>query len=277
MAHILKSPLLPSEQDRSAVQVIGPDAVERHLGLPNTQVEFVEVSPEHRIVFHTAPSSPGADRIRYLRMHLRSMQQARGLKAILITSPIEEDGKTTIALNLATALTEEGKRRVLLLESDLHRAPLVPRLGLSTCTEGLVDCMEKAANPLSVMRRIDPLGWYLLPAGQVRANPADLLHTSSYPALVNAVKESFDWILIDSPPVMAVSDAVYLRQHADATLLVVRAGHTPQTAVDESVRQLGRQNIAAIVLNAVDGLEKSYYKYGSKYYRPASSSKPVSE
>jgi capsular exopolysaccharide synthesis family protein len=228
--------------------------------------EQVDVTPESRIVFHTAPHTPGADRIRYLRMHLRNMAQAKGLKTVLITSPIAGDGKSTLALNLATALTEEGKFRVLLIEADLHHAPLAHRLGLASRSGGLVDCLERSASPLSVVRRLEPLGWYLLPAGDVRANPAELLQTTAYESVVSSLKNTFDWILVDSPPVVAVSDALFLRHHSDATLLVVRAGHTPQTAVDESIRQLGRQNIAAIVLNAVEGLDRMYYKYGNKYY-----------
>jgi tyrosine-protein kinase Etk/Wzc len=85
--------------------------------------------------------------------------------------------------------------------------------------------------------------------------------------VIKALADKFDWILVDSPPVVALSDAVFLRQHSDATLLVVRAGHTPQAAVDESIRQLGRHHIAAVVLNAVEGLERTYYKYGSPYYK----------
>jgi Mrp family chromosome partitioning ATPase len=130
-----------------------------------------------------------------------------------------------------------------------------------------VDCLDRGVHPLSVIRRLDPLGWYLLPAGEVRKSPAELLQTSAYEQVIKALADKFDWILVDSPPVVALSDAVFLRQHSDATLLVVRAGHTPQAAVDESIRQLGRHHIAAVVLNAVEGLERTYYKYGSPYYK----------
>jgi len=277
MAQFLKLTLPASEQDRPGLQSTETQASDRSPTVIDVQVENVRIGPEHRIVFYTAPSTPGADRIRYIRMHLRSMQEARGLKTVLITSPIEADGKTTLALNLATALAEDGKRRVLLLESDLHHASVAARLGLSNTAEGLAECLDKGLNPLSVIRRIDPLGWYLLPAGPVRQNATELLHTLSYPTLLKEVSGYFDWILIDSPPVIAVSDAVFLRQHADATFLIVRAGHTPQATVDESVRQLGRQNIAAILLNAAEGLDRVYYKYGSKYYRPEAASKAASD
>jgi capsular exopolysaccharide synthesis family protein len=267
MAQFLKIPITPSSEDISGAES-GPKAPK----LDDVVRETVRVTPESRIVFHTEPDTPGADRIRYLRMHLRNMREAKGLKSVLVTSPIAEDGKSTIALNLATALTEEGKFRVVVIEADLHRAPLVDRLGLSRRSEGLVDCLERGVHPLSVIRRLDPLGWYLLPAGDVRTNPAELLQTTTaYESAVRTLSEYFDWILIDSPPVVAVSDAVFLRKHSDATLLVVRAGHTPQAAVDESIRQLGRQNIAAVVLNAVEGLDETYNKYAGRYYAGKSS------
>ena len=262
MAQFLKLSITPSEEDIPNRLAIAAEAPKLHEIVP----EQVQVTPESRIIFHTAPGTPGADRIRYLRMHLRNMREAKGLKSVLITSPVAHDGKTTLALNLASALAEEGKFRVLVVEADLHHAPLAQRLGLTPRTEGLVDCLERDADPLSVIRRLDPLGWYLLPAGEVRKNPAELLQTAAYASVVKVLSGLFDWIVIDSPPVIAVSDALFLRQHSDATLLVIRAGHTPQSAVDESVRQLGRQNIAAVVLNAVEGLDRIYYKYGSKYY-----------
>lgn len=269
MAQFLKLSITPPGQDAGSVESLGVKGPRLDEIVPLQ----VQVTPENRIVFQTGPETPWADRIRYLRMHLRTMRETKGLKTVLITSPVAGDGKSTLAMNLATALTEEGKFRVLLIEADLHHASLAPQLGLAGCKEGLVDCLERGVHPLSVMRQLDPLGWYLLPAGEVRKAPAELLHTSAYEHVVKGLADTFDWILVDSPPVVAVSDALFLRQHSDATLLVVRAGHTPQSAVDEAIRQLGRQHIAAVVLNAVEGLERIYYKYGTAYYGTGEPSK----
>lgn len=229
--------------------------------------EQVKIGPESRIVFHTAPRTPGADRIRQLRMHLRQAKEARDIKTVLITSPVAHDGKSTIALNLATALTEQGKKRVLLLEADLHHAPLTAQLGLAGGSNGLADCLERGLNSMSVLRRIEPLGWYLLPAGKAHRNPTDLLQTTkTYEGVLAELSAHFDWIVVDSPPVLALTDALFLRQHADATLLVVRADHTPREAVDDAVRLLGRQHILGVVLNGVEDLDRMYYKYGAGYY-----------
>lgn len=277
MAQSLKPSVTGFEQGVSGIHSAGAELPRPVPNPDQIMAEEVNLPPDHRIVFYSSPCTPASDRIRYLRMQLRNMREARGLKTVLIASATARDGKSTLALNLATALAEEGKNRVLLLEADLHHAPLAGRLGLSTPNEGLVRCLQTGADPFSVIRRLNPLGWYLLPAGQPPTNPTELLQTNNFGTVLKHVSGSFDWILIDSPPVVPLSDAVFLRQHADATLLVVRAGHTPQTAVDEAVRQLGRQNIAAMVLNAVEGLERIYHKYGSTYYASAKASKRVSD
>src|SRR5437667_6460694 len=128
--------------------------------LERIPVEEVLVEAASRIVFHGDPSSPGADRFRLLRMRLRDVQNQTRLRSLLVTSPLPHDGKSTIALNLATALAERGKSRVLLIEADLHHACLTLRLGIKPWT-GLAECLEGDLNPLSAIRRLEPLGWYI--------------------------------------------------------------------------------------------------------------------
>src|SRR4051812_40674556 len=101
MAQFLKLSITPSEQDAAHRPTIRADGPELARNLDSILSEQIQVRPEQRIVFHSDPATPGADRIRYLRMHLRNMRAARPLKTILITSPIAHDGKSTLALNLA--------------------------------------------------------------------------------------------------------------------------------------------------------------------------------
>jgi Mrp family chromosome partitioning ATPase len=111
---------------------------------------------------------------------------------------------------------------------------------------------------------VEPLGWYLLPAGEARSNPTDLLQTPALAGVMGSLVPRFDWILIDSPPIIPLTDALSLRQQATASLLVVRAGSTPDEAVENAIALLGKQHLFGVVLNAVDGLERLYSKYG--YY-----------
>jgi len=229
-------------------------------------VENSEVPPESRIVFHTDPRSPSADRYRLLRMRLRGLGKAGTVKTLLITSPLPNDGKSTVCLNLATALAEGGKKKVLLLEADLHRPALTRKLGLKTWA-GLAECLGVAVDPRSAIRQVDPLNWYLLPAGGSRANASELLQTATLPNVVSELSPNFDWIIVDSPPVLPLSDAISLARCADATLLVVRADRTPRAAVDETIAILGRQRVVGIVLNGVTSVDRSY----STYYEPYTS------
>jgi capsular exopolysaccharide synthesis family protein len=195
----------------------------------------------------------------------------------LVTSPLPGDGKSTIVLNLATALAEGGNRKVLLIDADLHHASLHHQLGIKAPT-GLMECLQDGRNPLSVIKRIEPLKWYLLPAGGPTVNPTELLQTESFCGVIQKLSPHFDWIIIDSPPVIPLTDAVSLTRHTDATLLVARAGRTPETVIESAITLLDSKHVIGIVLNGVDGLDRAYsrYKYSGYYGADGSSSvKPV--
>ena len=216
-----------------------------------------EVRPEalKEILFHRDPSGTGADRFRLLRMRLRDIWKTGKLKSILITSPLPEEGKSTTALNLASALMEERGCKVLLVEADLHRGSLNEQLGLSRHS-GLTECLQNGVNPLLAIRRIDPVGWYFLSRGKpCVGSPTELLQPQELSTILKNLAPYFDWIIVDSPPVLSLSDAVALAQHTDGSLLVVRAGRTPVKAVEDAVARLGRKHILGVVLNGVEQFE----------------------
>jgi len=230
---------------------------------PSAPFPVVEarVSPDSRLAFHTDPSGAAADRFRLLRVRLREFWNAGKLKTLLITSPLEHDGKSTVTLNLAAALCERGKRSVVVVEADLHHSALTEKLGL-TPWAGLADCLtDELIPPMSAIRRVEPLGWHLLPAGRPRYNAAELLQGPAFGQIIRRLSSAFDWILIDSPPAIALTDAISIQHHADGTLLVVRAAHTPREAVDEVVELLGRNKIVGIVLNGMEPRSNVYYRY----------------
>jgi capsular exopolysaccharide synthesis family protein len=229
--------------------------------LPEFPVEEAQLSPENRLVYYADPRSPAADRYRLLRMRLKEHWRAGKLKKLLVTGALAHDGKSTVLLNLATALAERGKHSVLVVEADLHNSSLGASLKLRPWA-GLTECLvDDAAPPLSAIRRIEPLGWYLLPAGEPRRNPTELLQTPAFGQIMQKLSPCFDWILIDSPPVIPLTDSLSLQQHADASLLVVRAGQTPREAVEQTIELLGKKNILGIVLNGVEPRNHLYYQY----------------
>lgn len=266
LSEYLEKPQHVTEHSVARSDREGLDSLETPLEIKNAPVDQVSIETANRIVLLTEPRSPGADRFRYLRMRLRELRAHIKLKTLVITSALPQDGKSSVALNLAMALAERGKRRVLLIEADLHCPSLCGNLGIAQAS-GLAECLEKNLDPLSAIRRLEPLQWYLLPAGQPLGNPTELLQSNAFANIVEKVSPYFDWVLIDTPPVAPLSDALLAAKSADACLLVVRANQTPKAAVDDALSLLGPQHVAAIIFNGAEGLNNLYSKYAGYYGR----------
>jgi capsular exopolysaccharide synthesis family protein len=240
-------------------------------------VETVGLPSGVRIVTQVDPTSPTADRYRYLRFRLQSLRKAGNLKTILVASPLPRDGKTTVALNLATTLVEKGTQSVLLIDADLHRSIATMLLGLEG-KQGLSDCLEHDLDPLLSLKMVHPLGWHFLPSGgKTSANPTELLQGPRLPRIVEGLSNRFDWIVLDSPPTLPLTDACILSHHTDGTLLVLRAGQTPQEAANQAVTILGKKTLVGVVLNGADPLSKPYHGYGEYYGRRSSESGPETD
>jgi capsular exopolysaccharide synthesis family protein len=234
--------------------------VEAVSGLRHTRVEQVRLQPESRLVYHTDPNSPASDRFRFLRGRLHQFAKRSKLKTLLITSPLPDEGKSTIALNLATALAEGGNRSVLLIDADFHQSFVARNLGLETWA-GLAECLDGTVDPLRAVRQLKPLEWFLLPTGEKPSVPTDVLQTPELPKVVNTLAEHFDWVIIDSPPVMPITDALCLMRAADGVLVVVKAGQTPKEAIEDTLNRLGKEHVVGMILNGVEGMERIYSSY----------------
>lgn len=286
---------LTSEAERRPVseapnrEVVHPDAGERRAVRPQpiphptssgesqsaerldfSKIGVVEARRIERILYHTTPTSSGADKFRLLRMRLRTHRTLNNLKSLLVTSPLPKDGKTTTVLNLATALTEQRIKRVLVIDADLHRRGVEEELQLEPCI-GIAECLMEGVDPLTVLRRVEPLGWHLLSAGIICVeSPSELLRPVGLSALLQRIVPHFDWILIDSPPVLPLTDALALAQVVDGCLVIARAGQTPTKAIEDAINALGRKHIVGLVLNGLERSNQRYSKY-QNYYRPAKS------
>ncbi len=268
MSHVFEA-LRKSKGQAENEDVFAPEAIfrtpEKVPDFGSIRTENAEIRPEVRLAVWDNPGTLAADRYRLLRLQLEKLQSKRTLRTILLTSASPQDGKSTVALNLAVVLAGQGKHRVLVLEADLRCPSFVRRLGLSPW-KGLSECLAHGLDPVTAVRRVDPLQFYLLPAGERVDNPTELLQSERLTHLVQAMSGWFDWILIDSPPVSPIADTLALKPRADASLLVVRSGKTPREAVEEAIQQLGPGFVMGIVLNGAKSLNRKYAEYYSKYY-----------
>ena len=234
--------------------------------LEGIAIRSAKISPESRIVAHTLPQGLGADRYRYLRLRLREYRKSRKLQSLTITSPLPLDGKSTTALNLSTSLAEGGRRSVLCIEADLYHPSLASTLGIEA-PRGLADCVRESLDPLSVIMKIDPLGWYLMPAGSLEGSPTELLQSDRLQTVLDALLPHFDWVILDAPPILALTDGALLSTQTDGTLLVARADRTPRESIEEALRLIGKKKTVGLVLNGADDVDRVYGKYYGSYYR----------
>jgi capsular exopolysaccharide synthesis family protein len=226
------------------------------------------------------PTSPAAEAYRSLRTSLQFIRQARELRTLLVTSPAAAEGKTSTLANLG-AVFAQGGERVALVSCDLRR----PRLGaffdieeqsgLSTVLLGQ-QTLEQA---LQQVPGYDCL--WVLGAGAVPPNPAELLDGPGAREIFTALQENFDLVLVDSPPALPVTDALVLSKYADGTLLVVAAGQTRRAELQRAAERFAQANspVVGIVLNEVtkqSGYGSGYgYGYGYGSYAPDASLVPV--
>jgi capsular exopolysaccharide synthesis family protein len=201
----------------------------------------------HALVTRDNGGSWEAEAFRTLRTNLIFSQTIRTLKRVVITSSVPGEGKTTTASNLAVTFAQQGLR-VLLVDCDL-RKPAVHRLFDLHSEPGFTQLVLGFAKPEEAIRGTSVKGLFILPAGTLPPNPAELLGGERVREFFENVSADFDILLIDTSPIMAASDAAILASHSDGVLLVVRAGFADRNAVQLAGQQLA--SVGARVIGAV--------------------------
>lgn len=212
------------------------------------------------LVVETKPKSVIAESYRTLRTNIQYSSFDKKYKSIVITSSEQGEGKSTTAANLALSLAQ-GEKKVVLIDCDLRKPSIHKKFKVSNAT-GLSDVLigkERLSNTLK--RHGENL--LILPSGKIPPNPSEMLSSKAMSNLLEELKEDFDYIIIDTPPIQAVTDSQILSTKVDGTLLVIRAKETKRESVHNAVNLLKKVNahIMGTVLNGVDNDSGNYYYY----------------
>lgn len=223
-------------------------------------------NPERDLVTLTATRSTGAEAYRTLRTNLLFSAAVQSVRRIVVTSPGPEEGKSTTAANLAIAFAQQD-HRVLLIDCDLRRAR-VHKIFDETSLPGLTSVLVGGEPIASAIRQTRVPGLNILPAGPLPPNPAELLGSAGMVALLDKLSESYDILILDTPPLLAASDAAIVSRIVDGAIVVVRAGRTERYALQTAVQQLSTvgARVLGTVLNDPDAEVPKYARYYGYYY-----------
>lgn len=200
---------------------------------------------------------------RKIRTNLSFVGVDDNIKSIIVTSPGAGEGKSTVTSNLASSLVESGYR-VLLIDADLRRPSIASMFELNGGV-GLSDCLRGACSMEDAVQASSTAGLSVLCSGSDVPNPSELLGSKRAGELFKRANEAFDYVLVDSPPVGPVTDAVVASKWVDGILLVVRAGLTREQELEECVTQIAaaRTRLLGVVVNCADGTSLRYGHYYS--------------
>jgi len=219
------------------------------------------IEPRLSVFGPEANSLAAAERFRTLRSRLLQISAAQPLHRLLVTSSLPEEGKTFVVANLAQSFVRQADQRVLLIDADMRASRLHLHFGASE-GPGLSEYLRGEADETRIMQ-VGPEGnLCLIPGGGHVLNASELVHSERMKHLLDTMSQMFDWVILDSPPALAVHDASVLADLCDGVLFVVLAGSTDFDLVERASTEFRKKNLLGVVLNRADKSEA----YGGYYY-----------
>jgi protein-tyrosine kinase len=210
-------------------------------------------------------SKRGTEEFRTLRSRLYHMREKMTLKKLLVTSALPKEGKSFTSSNLAQVLVRQHGRRVLLIDADLRGPRLHLMLG-TTSGPGLSEYLQGKNDEFSIMQRGPMENLFFIPSGTGIEDPAEMVGNGKLKVLLQRVEPLFDWIIIDSPPAIPVSDASVLAKVCDGVLMVVRSNSTPSDAARRARAEFPDQALVGVVLNGTSDEAIPYARYYYETY-----------
>lgn len=187
-------------------------------------------------------------------------------KIVAVTSAVAGEGKTVSAVNLAMNLASSGRKKVLLVDVDLRKCDLAKEVGVVP-VPGLTEHLAGSATVKEILRNSATPGLSIIPGGMRISAPWEFLSGERFRTFLNEARDHFDLVLLDTPPVIPVSDTHALRDLVDGFLLVYRLGFTPHPLFKQAIEDTGEKKLLGVVLNGVERQSERYYqRYYGKYY-----------
>ena len=237
-------------------------------GIPSAEDESGDDNPEGFDLYSVAnPRSNFAESFRTIRTALAFTSADSALRSFAVTSVFPSEGKSLIAINLAIAYANVGKR-TLLIDTDM-RKPRLQHVFSGGSRQGIADLLAAGSqlDPGSLVHPTPVENLFYLPAGTIPPNPVELLDSSRFDALLSRLKADFEMVILDAPPSLSMADAMILGKRTDGVLLVARAFSTNKFAARQVAQkfQAARVRVLGVLLNNVDAPSEGYYSYYSHY------------
>jgi receptor protein-tyrosine kinase len=249
--------------------LLGPEFLSRV-----AQVPFAP-SPDSHLVDGAKPHEAPAEEFRTLRTRLNHLQTQQPIHSVVITSPSPAEGKSFAAVNLALAESQLEGNPTLLVDCDFRR-PVVHNLFQVERSPGLTDYLTGKASLEDCVKRIANTNLFILPAGEAVINPLELLNLKEMKYLLDQLPRAFNWIILDSPPLLFAADANLLSTLSSGAVLVVRIGTTTIDSVTRAMQSLCHNNVLGTIVNGArrGELYSKYTYYHSYYYTKPDEAKP---
>lgn len=222
----------------------------------------VSVTPDSRLVSLTDKDGLGAEKFRFLGVRLRQLQQTRPLRRLLITSTLPEEGKSLVSANLAATLSRRGQQKVLLLDGDLRR-PVQAQMFGGTKLAGVSEWLQSGPRAVNNIYYLEGPGFWLMPAGHPPDNPLELMQSGKLGELLDQLASWFDWVVIDSPPILPLADTSVWSRVADGVLLVVREGKSEKRQLQRGLEAIDKSRLLGMVVNSSSNTD--HQDYYSRY------------